>query len=70
MGNQTWTNLTDESETWRRLASTKDTIPRICAGVTSLAIHPDDAEASYAGTARFGVIRSTDRGRNWLVTIR
>lgn len=61
---------TDGGESWTELASTQDDIPPICAGVTSLRVHPKNSEVVYAGTADLGeVFKSTDAGETWRRTL-
>ena len=61
---------TDGGESWTELASTQDDIPPICAGVTSLRVHPENSEVVYAGTADLGeVFKSTDAEETWRRTL-
>lgn len=56
----------DGGESWTKLASTQEDTPRICAGVTSLTVDPENPEVVYAGTAFAGeVFKSIDGGETW-----
>lgn len=62
---------TDGGESWKNLAPETDDIPRICAGVTSLTVHPENSEVIYAGTADIGeLFKSTDGGGTWQRTLK